>query len=83
MPLIADSSPVEPTMSLTEDLPSTPQISQDEGYDHGVSIDSMIITPRVPTLSEQAPNIGTSTNADLNKIHQNKMYVLRHAASMV
>ena len=40
-------------MPLTEDLPSTPRISQDEGYGHGVSIDSRIVTPRVPILSEQ------------------------------
>ena len=70
-------------MSFTEDLPSTPQISQDEGHDHGFNIDSMIITPRVPSLGEQAPNVGTSTYADSNETYQNKMDVLKHVASMV
>ena len=37
-------------MPPIEDLPSTPPTSQDEGYGHGVSVNSMIVTPRVPTL---------------------------------
>ena len=44
-------------MPLLEDSPSTPLISQDEGYGHGVSIDSMTVTPRVGTLGEQLPNV--------------------------
>ena len=40
-------------MPHTEDFTSTPPTSQDEGYVHGVSIDSMIVTPRIPTLVEQ------------------------------
>ena len=63
-------------MPLTEDLPSTPRNSQDEGYGHGVSIDSMIVYPRVPALGKQAPNAGTSTNANPNEIYQNKMDIL-------
>ena len=42
----------EAIMPLVEDLLSTPPTSQNVGYGHGVSIDSMIITPRVPTLGE-------------------------------
>ena len=51
-------------MPPTEDLRSTPLVSQDEGYDHEISIDSMIVTPCVPTLGEQIPNVGTSTDAE-------------------
>ena len=36
----------------------------------------MIITLCVPTLGEQAPNAGTSTNANPNEIYQNKMDIL-------
>ena len=56
--------PAEDTVPSFEDLPSTPSTFQDEGYGHGVSIDSMIVTPRVPTLGEQLPNVGTSTNVE-------------------
>ena len=70
-------------MPLTEDLPSTPRISQDEGYGHGVSIDSMIVTSHVPILGEQLPNVGTSADADSEEIPQNKINLLKQAASMV
>ena len=70
-------------MPFIKDLPSTPRISQDEGYGHEVSIDSMIVAPRVPILGEQAPNVGTSTDADPNEVYQNKIDVLKHAMSMV
>ena len=52
----------------TEDLSSTPLTSQDEGYSHGVSIDSMIVTPSVSTLGEQSPNVGRSTNTEPQKM---------------
>ena len=39
-------------MLPTKDLPSMPPTSQDEGHGHGVSINFMIVTPRVPTLGE-------------------------------
>ena len=63
-------------MPLIEDLPSTPRISQDEGYGHGVSIDSMIVTPHVSMLGEQVPNIGTSANVDL-EVPENKINLLK------
>ena len=75
-------SPAEPTMSLTEDLPFTPRTSQDEGYGHGVSIDSMIVTPHVSMLGEQVPNIGTSADAD-SEVPENKINLLKQAASTV
>ena len=53
-----------------EDLPSTPPASQDEGYGHGISIDSMIVTPRVLILGESIPNIGTNKEAKLSKVCQ-------------
>ena len=70
-------------MPLTKDLLSTPLVSQDEGYVHRVSIDSMIINPRVPILGEQLPNVGTSADADSEEIPQNKINLLKQAASMV
>ena len=54
-----------------------PLASQDEGYGHGVSIDSMIITPSVPILGEQLPNVGTSANANSEEIPQNKINLLK------
>ena len=69
-------------MPLTADSPSTPLISQYEGYGHGVSIDSMIVTPRVPVLGEQLPNVGTSTDANPEG-HQSKVNLLKQVASMV
>ena len=83
LPEPAYLSPTEPIIPFTEDLPSMPRISQNEGYGHGVSIDSMIVTPRDPILGEQLPNVGTSTDVDPNEVHQDKMDVLKHAASMV
>ena len=52
-------------MPPTKDSPFTPPISQDEGYNHGVSINSIIVTPRVPTLSEQSPNVGIRTDEEI------------------
>ena len=69
-------------MPLIEDLPSMPLVYQDKGYGHGVSIDSMIVTPHVPILGEQLPNVGTSADAD-SEIPQNKINLLKQAASMV
>ena len=57
-------------MPPIEDSYSTPQTSQDEGYGHGVSINSMIVIPRVPTLGEQLPNVGTSTDAEPQEVPQ-------------
>ena len=51
-------------MPPIEDLPFTPPISQDESYGHRVSIGSMIVTPHVPTLGEQLPNVGISIDAE-------------------
>ena len=71
-------------MPPTEDLPSTPPTSQDEGYGHRVSIDSMIVTPRVQTLGEQSPNVGTSTDAEPQEILQsNKFKFLKRAVTMM
>ena len=70
-------------MPLTTDSPSTPLISQDEGYGHGVSIDSMIITLYIPILVEQLPNVGTSADADPEEGCQSKVNLLKQAASMV
>ena len=57
-------------MPPIEDLPSTPPTSQDEGYGHGVSIDSMIVIPYVPILGEQLPNVGTSIDTELQETLQ-------------
>ena len=69
-------------MPLTEDLPSMPQISPDKGYGHGVNIDIMIVTPPVPILGEQPPNVGTSVDAD-SEVPQNKINLLKQTTSMV
>ena len=80
-----DLSPAAQAMPPIEDLSSTPLVSQGEGYGHRVSIDSMIVTPRVPILGEQVPNIGTSTNAEPEEEDDtpNKVYLLKCAVSMV
>ena len=72
-------------MLPTEDLSSTPQTSQDEGYDYGVSIDSMIVTPCVPKLGEQSPNVGTSTDVERQETLQsnNKFNFLKQAITMM
>ena len=72
-------------MPPVEDLPFTPPTSQDEGYSYGVSIDSMIITPHVPTLGEQSPNVGTSTDAEPQEIPQNnnKFNFLKRAITIL
>ena len=67
-------------MPPTEDSPSTSPISQDEGYVHGVSINSMIVTPRVPILSEQLSNVGTSMDAEPEEGPQSKVNLLKRAA---
>ena len=68
-------------MPPIEDLPSTPPASQDEGYGHGISIDSMIVTPRVPILGEPLLNVGTNTKAELSRVHQssNALELLKRA----
>ena len=58
----------QPPHLASEELPSTqPPSSQDEGYGHGVSIDSMIANPRVPTFGEPLANVGTKQATTLNK----------------
>ena len=81
MPPVEDAMPP----ALVEDLPSMPPTSHDEGYDHGVSINCMIVTPRVPTLGEQLPNVGTSTDAEPSEILQsnNKFDIFNQVVSMV
>ena len=64
-------------MPLTKDSLSTHLISQDKGYDHRVSIDSMIVTHHIPTLSNQLPNVGTSTDAKLEEGPQSKVNLLK------
>ena len=39
--------------AAVQNTPPTP--SEDEGYGHGITLDSMIVTPRVPTLVESQP----------------------------
>ena len=75
----------EDIVPSVEDLLSTPPTSQDEGYGHGVSIDSMIVTPRVPTLGEQLPNVGTNTDVEPEEILQsnNKFDLLKQVVSVV
>ena len=41
-----------------------PLPSQDEGYGHGITLDSMIVTPRVPTLVEESTNIRTEGESE-------------------
>ena len=43
-------------MVTTQTTPPPP--FEDEGYSHGVTLDSMIMTPRVPTLVEEPINVG-------------------------
>ena len=45
----------------------------------------MIVTPCVPTLGEQLPNVGTSIDAEPQEIPKtnNKFYLLRQAVTMV
>ena len=43
----------------------------------------MIITPRVPTLGEQLPNVGISFYAETKENPHNKVNLLKQAASMV
>ena len=70
-------------MPLTTDSSSMPLISQDEGYGHGVSIDSMIVTPYVPILGEQLPNVGTSADVNPEEDPRSKVNLLKQVASMV
>ena len=50
----------QPPQLNSKELPSMPPpTSQDEGYGHGVSTDSMIVTPCVPMLGERSTNVGT------------------------
>ena len=72
-------------MPPIKDLPSTPPTSQDKGYGDGVTIDSMIVTPHVPTLGEQFPNVGTSIDAEPQEIllSNNKFDLLKWAVTMV
>ena len=58
------ATPLSEDLPPIKDLPSMPPTFQDEGYGHGVSIDSMITTPRVPILGEQLPNVGTNIDAE-------------------
>ena len=37
---------------------------KDEGYGHGVTLDSMIVTPHVPTLVEESINVNRGQNRD-------------------
>ena len=65
--------PTEPVATVEdlleiEDLPFTPLVSQGEGYIHGISIDSMIITLRVPILGEALPNMGTNKEIESSKV---------------
>ena len=77
--------PAKNTMPPIEDFSSTPPAFQDEGYGHGVSIDSMIVTSCVPTLGEQLPNVGISIDAKPQEIPQNnnKLDLLRQVVTMV
>ena len=52
----AQSTPPPPFENLlnTSSLPS-----QDEGYGHGITLDSMIATPRVSILIEDSTDVGT------------------------
>ena len=72
-------------MSEIEDLPSTPPASQDKGYGHGISIDSMIITPRVLILGESIPNIGTNKEVKSSKVPQssNALDALKHVVMTI
>ena len=62
-----------------------PPAFQDEGYGHGVSIDSMIVTPRVPILGEQLPNVGTNMDAGPSEFPQsnNSLDLLRRAVMSI
>ena len=46
---------------------ASPLPSQDEGYGHGITLDSMIVTPRVPTLVEESTNIGTEGECETSE----------------
>ena len=44
----------------SEDFQNTSLLpSQDEGYGHGITLDSMIVTPCVPSLVEDSTDVGT------------------------
>ena len=49
-------------MVTTQTTPPPP--FEDEGYSHGVTLDSTIMTPRVPTLVEEPINIGTENEGE-------------------
>ena len=49
-------------MAATQTTPPPP--SKDKGYGHGVTLDSMIVTPRVPTLVEESINVGTEEETE-------------------
>ena len=72
-------------MPQTEEFPSTPPAFQDEGYGHGISIDSMIVTPRVPILGEPLPNVGAHIEAERTKNPQssNALDLLRRAVMTI
>ena len=43
----------------------------------------MIVTPHVPILGEQLPNVGTSADANPEEGPQNKVNLLKQATSIV
>ena len=53
------SSPVAQIVPPTAAQTTPPPPAKDEGYGHGVTIDSMIVAPCVPTLVEESTNVGT------------------------
>ena len=50
------------TEQTAQNTPPPP--SKDEGYGHGITLDSMIVTPRVPTLVEDSTDVGTEGEPD-------------------
>ena len=65
------STPEQPSTTnqpLSEEFLSIPPLaSQDEGYAHGVNIDSMIVTPCVPMLGEPSTNMGIEETTKPNE----------------
>lgn len=52
--------PTNPPLLPSNECPTPPLPTSDEGYGYGVSLDSMIVTPCVPILIEDTTNVGIS-----------------------
>ena len=59
-----NAEPPQVTEQTAATQTNPPPPSEDKGYGHGVTLDSMIVTPCVPTLVEESINVRTEDEAE-------------------